>query len=106
MGTLATRLVLLPPNDLQSKGMVERGKGFFETSFMPDRVFTSAADFNEQFTDWLGRANSRTVRTLGQAPRERLGADLAAMLPLPPRGGDSRGGQAQLASRCHLRERV
>ncbi len=84
MGTLATRLVLLPPNDPQSKGLVERRNGFFETSFMPGRSFTSAADFNGQFTEWLGRANSRTVRTLGQAPMQRLELDLAAMLALPP----------------------
>lgn len=84
MGTLATRLVLLPPNDPQSKGVVERRNGFFETSFMPGRSFTSAADFNGQFTDWLGRANSRTVRTLGATPMQRLEVDLAAMLALPP----------------------
>jgi hypothetical protein len=84
MGTLATRLVLLPPNDPQSKGVVERRNGFFETSFMPGRSFTSAADFNSQFTEWLGRANTRTVRTLGQTPMQRLEADLGAMLALPP----------------------
>ena len=84
MGTLATRLVLLPPNDPQSKGLVERRNGFFETSFMPGRSFTSAADFNGQFTEWLGRANTRTVRTLGATPMQRLEVDLAAMLGLPP----------------------
>jgi hypothetical protein len=31
---------------------VERRNGWFETSFMPGRSFTSPADFNEQFTDW------------------------------------------------------
>ena len=84
MGTLATRLVLLPPNDPQSKGVVERRNGFFETSFMPGRTFTSPADFNAQFTDWLSRANTRTVRTIGASPTQRWDADSAAMLPLPP----------------------
>ena len=84
MGTLATRLVLLPPNDPQSKGVVERRNGFFETSFMPGRTFTSPGDFNTQFSEWLVRANARIVRTLGQAPMQRLELDLAAMLPLPP----------------------
>jgi len=84
MGTLATKLVLLPPRDPESKGVVERRNGWFETSFMPGRSFTSPADFNEQFTDWLQRANRRVVRTLGAAPTDRLAADLAAMLPLPP----------------------
>jgi hypothetical protein len=36
-GTLATKLVLLPPRDPESKGMIERRNGFFETSFMPGR---------------------------------------------------------------------
>jgi len=84
MGTLATKLVLLPPRDPESKGLVERRNGWFETSFMPGRSCTSPADFNEQFTDWLGRANARVVRTTKAAPTDRLEADRAAMLPLPP----------------------
>ncbi len=84
MGTLATKLVLLPPNDPESKGVVERRNGWFETSFMPGRSFDSPADFNIQFADWLARANTRTVRTIKAAPLDRLDADRAAMLPLPP----------------------
>ena len=84
MGTLATRLVLLPPGDPESKGVVERRNGWFETSFMPGRTFTSPADFNAQFSDWLGRANTRVVRTIKAAPADLMDADRAAMLPLPP----------------------
>ncbi len=84
MGTLATRLVLLPPKDPESKGIVERRNGWFETSFMPGRSFTSPADFNTQLADWLVRANARIVRTTGVAPIARLDADRAAMLALPP----------------------
>ena len=84
MGTLATRLVLLPPRDPESKGVVERRNGYFETSFMPGRSFASPSDFNLQFADWLGSANSRVVRTIGVSPLDRLEADRAAMLPLPP----------------------
>lgn len=84
MGTLATRLVLLPPKDPESKGVVERRNGWFETSFMPGRSFTCPADFNEQFADWLGKANTRVVRTINAAPADLLEADRAAMLPLPP----------------------
>lgn len=84
MGTLATKLVLLPPNDPESKGVVERRNGWFETSFMPGRTFTSPVDFNDQFTDWLTRANARVVRTIKAAPVELLDVDRAAMLPLPP----------------------
>jgi len=58
MGTLATRLVLLPPKGPESKGVVEQRNGWFETSFMPGRTFTSPTDFNEQFTDWLSPALS------------------------------------------------
>jgi hypothetical protein len=84
MGTLATRLVLLPPRDPESKGIVERRNGWFETSFMPGRTFTSPDDFNTQFTGWLTRANARVVRTTGEAPIVRLDADRAGMLALPP----------------------
>jgi hypothetical protein len=84
MGTLATKLVLLPPRDPESKGLVERRNGWFETSFMPGRTFESPADFNTQFGDWLARANARVVRTIKAAPNDLLDADRAAMLPLPP----------------------
>jgi len=84
MGTLASRLVLLPPRDPESKGLVERRNGWFETSFMPGRAFASPADFNTQFTGWLARANARVVRTIKAAPVDLVDADRAAMLPLPP----------------------
>lgn len=84
MGMLATRLVLLKPRDPESKGIVERRNGWFETSFMPGRTFVSPADFNTQFADWLQLANSRVVRTVKARPVDRLDADLAGMLPLPP----------------------
>jgi hypothetical protein len=84
MGTLATKLVLLPPNDPESKGLLERRNGWFETSFMPGRTFRSPADFNTQFGDWLVKANSRVVRTIKAAPVDLIEADRAAMLPLPP----------------------
>jgi transposase len=82
-GTLATRIVQLRPRDPESKGIVERRNGYFETSFMPGRAFASPADFNAQFTEWLDRANSRVVRTLRARPADLIEADRAAMLPLP-----------------------
>jgi transposase len=82
-GTLATRIVQLRPRDPESKGIVERHNGYFETSFMPGRSFASPADFNAQFTEWLERANSRVVRTLRARPADLVEADRAAMLPLP-----------------------
>jgi transposase len=83
-GTLATKVVLLPPRDPESKGIVERRNRFFETSFMPGRSFTSPGDFNGQFTDWLALANDRVVRTLKARPVDLLATDKDAMLPLPP----------------------
>ena len=84
MGTLATKLVLLPPRDPESKGVVERRNGWFETSFMPGRSFASPADFNDQFTNWVSTSNARVVRTIKAAPMDLIDADRAAMLPLPP----------------------
>ena len=84
MGTLATKLVLLKPRDPESKGIVERRNGWFETSFMPGRHFASPADFNDQFTGWLEGANRRVVRTTKAAPVDLLEVDRAGMLPLPP----------------------
>lgn len=83
-GTLATRIVLLKARDPESKGVVERRNGWFETSFMPGRAFDSPADFNTQFSDWLVLGNARVVRTLKAKPVDLLAADRAGMLELPP----------------------
>jgi hypothetical protein len=81
-GTLATRIRLAPPQDPEFKGMVERNNGFFETSFLPGRSFSSPADFNTQLGDWLVRANARTVRAIDARPADLLEVDYCA--PLPP----------------------
>jgi hypothetical protein len=51
---------------------------------MPGRDFTSPGDFDDQFTDWLTKANARVVRTIKARPVDLLDVDRAAMLPLPP----------------------
>lgn len=84
-GTLATRVVLAPPRDPEFKGMTERNNDYFETSFLPGRQFASPADFNTQLSDWLVRANTRRIRSLGGRPIDVLDRDLAAMTGLPPR---------------------
>ena len=48
------------------------------------RCQASPGDFNTQFADWLSIANARIVRTIRTRPIDRLDADRAAMLPLPP----------------------
>lgn len=83
-GTLATRIHQLKAYDPESKGVVERRNGFFETSFMPGRKFTSPGDFNDQFNEWIDDANGRQVRTLKARPADLVTADREAMLALPP----------------------
>ena len=83
-GTLATKIVLLPPKDPESKGVVERRNGFFETSFMPGPALRVTGRLQPQFTDWLTTANTRLVRTLKARPVDLVEVDRAAMLPLPP----------------------
>jgi hypothetical protein len=60
------------------------GNGYLETSSLPGRTFTCPDDFNAQLTGWLPRANARTMWVLGCSPAQRIGADWAAMLALPP----------------------
>ena len=50
----------------------------------PAGSFTSPADFNTQLQAWLVRANHRQHRVLGCRPADRVEADTAAMLTLPP----------------------
>jgi transposase len=83
-GTLGTRVVVCKPADPESKGLVERANGYLETSFLPGRRFASPEDFNAQLADWTALVNTRTRRALGCAPADRIAADRAAMLALPP----------------------
>jgi transposase len=83
-GTLATRVYVCLPRDPESKGLIERANGYLETSFLPGRSFTCPADFNAQLAGWLAVVNTRRRRALGCAPADRIAADRAAMLPLPP----------------------
>lgn len=83
-GALATQIVLLKAFDPESKGIVERANGYFETSFMPGRSFASPQDFNAQLGQWLPVANHRHVRRIGARPVDAIEADRAAMIPLPP----------------------
>lgn len=85
-GTLGVAIKLAPPRDPEFKGLVERRNGFFETSFLPGRTFTSPADFTTQISAWLPeKAATRRLRLLGNdRPVDRWDADRAAMVPLPP----------------------
>jgi transposase len=83
-GVLGAKVIVCKPADPEAKGMVERFHDYLERSFLPGRTFESPADFNTQLTGWLAQANTRTKRSLACAPTERVGADVAAMLALPP----------------------
>jgi transposase len=83
-GTLAAKVLICKPGDPEAKGLVERFHDYLERAFLPGRVFTSPTDFNTQLADWLVRANHRQHRVLGCRPADRIEADKAAMLALPP----------------------
>jgi transposase len=83
-GVLAAKVIICRPADPEAKGLIERAHDYLERSFLPGRQFASPADFNAQLTDWLALVNTRTRRVLGCAPTDRIGADRAAMLSLPP----------------------
>ena len=72
------------PGDPEAKGIVERGNGYLETSFLPGRTFTSPADFNAQLGAWLPVANTAHRAPDRVHPTARWEADRAAMLTLPP----------------------
>ena len=63
---------------------MERLHDYLERSFLPGRFFTSPADFNAQLAAFLARANGRVHRVLGCRPLDRIDADKAAMLTVPP----------------------
>jgi transposase len=83
-GTLGAKVVVCKPADPEAKGLIERAHDYLERSFLPGRSFASPADFNAQLTAWLALANARPRRALGCSPAERITADKAAMLALPP----------------------
>jgi transposase len=83
-GTLGAKVVICRPADPEAKGLIERSHDWLERSFLPGREFGSPAEFNTQLVDWLAAANQRRKRVLGCAPTDRVIADKAAMLALPP----------------------
>jgi transposase len=83
-GVLGVKVYICKPADPEAKGMLERFHDYLERSFLPGRRFTSPADFNTQLAGFLVKANARRMRVLGCRPDDRVGADRAAMLALPP----------------------
>ncbi len=83
-GTLGAKVLVLRPRDPEAKGIIERAHDYLERAFLPGRSFTGPGDFNTQLQVWLDLVNRRRRRALGCAPTDRIAADTAAMLPLPP----------------------
>jgi transposase len=83
-GTLGAKVIICKPADPEAKGLVERFHDYLERSFLPGRTFAAPADFNAQLAEFLARANARVHRVLGCRPLDRIDADKAAMLALPP----------------------
>ena len=83
-GTLGAKVLVLRPRDPEAKGIIERAHDYLERAFLPGRSFTGPDDFNAQLQAWLDVVNQRRRRALGCAPVDRVAADKAAMLALPP----------------------
>jgi transposase len=83
-GVLGAKVIICKPADPEAKGLVERLHDYLERSFLPGRFFTSPADFNAQLATFLARANARVHRVLCCRPLDRIDADKAGMLALPP----------------------
>jgi transposase len=83
-GTLGAAVLVCKPADPEAKGLIERCHDYPERSFLPGRTFAGPADFNGQLARWLQLVNARPRRALGCAPCDRITADRAAMLALPP----------------------
>lgn len=83
-GVLGAKVYICKPADPEAKGMLERLHDYLERSFLPGRNFAGPDDFNTQLAEFFVRANARRMRVLGCSPGDRVAADRAAMMPLPP----------------------
>ena len=73
------------PADPEAKGLVERANGYLETSFLPGRTLHLPGGLQRPARRLAARwPTSGQRRVLGCAPADRIDADRAAMLALPP----------------------
>ncbi len=88
-GQLAVGWRILDRRDCEAKGVVDRLRGFIETSFEPGRSFANELDFQDQLDRWFDeRANVRLHRTLRERPVDRLARERESLRALPERGPD------------------
>ena len=83
-GTPGTSVYICQPGDPEAKGLVERFHDYLERSWLPGRAVASPAGFNAQLSGWVATVNTRWRRHLECAPADRIAADKAAMIALPP----------------------
>ena len=83
-GTLAAKVLVCRPDNRRPRGSSSGPTTIWSARFCPAARLASPADFNAQLWAWLALVNTRTRRALGCAPSDRIGADRAAMLALPP----------------------
>lgn len=65
----------------QTKGKVESGVKYVKRNFIPGRVFTDLADFNDQLVAWLAEvADLRVHGTTHEPPIERFAREAGALV--------------------------
>ncbi|MCA1677967.1 MAG: IS21 family transposase [Actinobacteria bacterium] len=83
-GHLRCLPVVLDPGKPESKGQVERTIGYFETSFLPLRSFTSLDDLQAQFDAWTTEiAFARHHRRVGARVSDALNVERGFLHALP-----------------------
>jgi len=84
-GHYAFHATACTPQTPREKGSVEGGVRYLKSRFWPARRIASLADLDEQYSDWRDRICNRRLHSTGRfLVDERLGAERAALRPLPP----------------------
>ncbi len=83
-GTLAAKVLICKPGDPEAKGLIERCHDYLERSFLPGRASPHRPISTPSCTDWLAGPTPAPNGCWGARPADRIEADRAAMLALPP----------------------
>ena len=104
-GHLRCLPVVLDPGKPESKGQVERMIGYFETSFLPLRSFTSLEDLQKQFDSWtIDKAFARHHRRAGARVGDALNVERGFLQALPdPLPATDRHLEVRVSKDCFIR---
>lgn len=104
-GHLRCLPVVLDPGKPESKGQVERMIGYFETSFLPLRSFTSLDDLQNQFDMWtIDKAFVRHHRRVGARVGDALNVERGFLQALPdPLPATDRHLEVRVSKDCFIR---